>query len=57
MTRILIGLTACMLLTSTARAEEIWQTVPLPPALPTPRESGMAPIDDIQMYYAGHQPA
>ncbi len=52
MTRILLGLAAGLLLTSAAGAEEIWQTVPLPPAMPTARESGMAPVDDIQMYYA-----
>jgi pimeloyl-ACP methyl ester carboxylesterase len=52
MMRILLGLTACMLLTSAAGAKEIWQTLPLPPAMPTPRESGMAPVNDIQMYYA-----
>ena len=52
MTRILLGLATGLLLTSAAGAEEIWQTVPLPPAMPTPRESGMAPVDDIQMYYA-----
>ena len=52
MKRILLGLAAGLLLTSAAGAEEIWQTVPLPPAMPTPRESGMAPVDDIQMYYA-----
>ncbi len=52
MMRILLGLAAGLLLTSAAGAEEIWQTVPLPPAMPTARESGMAPVDDIQMYYA-----
>ena len=45
MMRILLGLTAGLLLTGAAGAEEIWQTVPLPPAMPTPRESGMAPVD------------
>jgi pimeloyl-ACP methyl ester carboxylesterase len=52
MMRILLGLTAGLLLTTPAGAKEIWQTVPLPSAMPTPRESGMAPVDDIQMYYA-----
>ena len=52
MTRVLLGLAAGLLLASAAGAEEIWQTVPLPPAMPTPRESGMAPVNDIQMYYA-----
>ena len=52
MMRILLGLTAGLLLTSAAGAEEIWQTLPQPPAMPTPVESGMAPVDDIKMYYA-----
>ena len=52
MMRILLGLAAGLLLTSAAGAEEIWQTLPQPPAMPTPLESGMAPVDDIQMYYA-----
>ena len=52
MMRILLGLAAGLLLTSAAGAEEIWQTLPQPPAMPTPVESGMAPVNDIQMYYA-----
>lgn len=35
-----------------AAAEELWQTLPEPPPMPTPRESGMAPVDDIEMHYA-----
>jgi pimeloyl-ACP methyl ester carboxylesterase len=52
MKRLLIGLAAGLLLSVAARAEEIWQTLPQPPAMPTPTESGMAPVNDIQMYYA-----
>jgi pimeloyl-ACP methyl ester carboxylesterase len=52
MIRVLLGFTAGLLLATAVGAEEIWQTVPLPPAMPTPRESGLAPVDDIQMYYA-----
>jgi hypothetical protein len=52
MMRILLGLTAGLLFTTAAGAEEVWQTLPQPPAMPTPVESGMAPVDDIKMYYA-----
>lgn len=52
MTRIVIGLAAGLLLTGAAGAEEIWQTAPQPPAMPTPVESGMAPVNDIEIYYA-----
>jgi pimeloyl-ACP methyl ester carboxylesterase len=33
-------------------AEKVWQTLPEPPAMPTPVKTGMAPVNDIQMYYA-----
>jgi pimeloyl-ACP methyl ester carboxylesterase len=52
MMRILIGLATGLLLATAARAEEIWQTLPRPPAMPSPLKSGMAPVNDIQMYYA-----
>jgi pimeloyl-ACP methyl ester carboxylesterase len=52
MMRVLLGLAGGLLLTSAAGAEEIWQTLPQPPAMPAPRESGMAPVNDIRMYYA-----
>jgi hypothetical protein len=52
MMRILLGVAAGLLLTSAAGAEEIWQTLPRRPAMPTPVQSGMAPVRDIQMYYA-----
>ena len=52
MNKLLIGVVALLLLSGAARAEEIWQTLPKPPAMPTPVESGMAPVNDIQMYYA-----
>jgi prolyl oligopeptidase len=35
-----------------AHAAEIWQTLPKPPAMPRPRESGLAPVNGIRMYYA-----
>jgi pimeloyl-ACP methyl ester carboxylesterase len=47
-----ISVVLVLLLGVAARAEEIWQTLPQPPAMPTPLESGMAPVNDIQMYYA-----
>jgi hypothetical protein len=52
MKRLLLGLATGLLLTAAASAEEIWQTLPLPPAMPEPVESGMAPVNDIQMHYA-----
>ena len=48
----LIGVVSVLLLSVGARAEEIWQTLPEPPPMPAPVESGMAPVNDIQMYYA-----
>ena len=35
-----------------AAAEEVWQTLPKFPPMPKADESGMAPVNDIQMYYA-----
>jgi pimeloyl-ACP methyl ester carboxylesterase len=37
---------------SSARAEEVWQTLPPWPPLPTPAETAYAPVNDIEMYYA-----
>ncbi len=54
MTKLLLSLAAGLWLTSAASAEEIWQTLPRPPAMPAPVESGMAPVGDIQMYYASY---
>ncbi len=33
-------------------AEERWQTLPEPAAMPTPTKSGYAPVNGIEMYYA-----
>jgi pimeloyl-ACP methyl ester carboxylesterase len=52
MRRLLSGLAAGLLLSVAAHGEEIWQTLPQPPAMPTPVESGLAPVNDIEMYYA-----
>ncbi|MGH6934402.1 MAG: alpha/beta fold hydrolase [Dongiaceae bacterium] len=35
-----------------ARAEEVWQTLPARPPMPAAAESGYAPVNDIEMYYA-----
>ena len=37
---------------SSARADEIWQTLPPFPPMPKADASGYAPVNDIQMYYA-----
>lgn len=37
---------------STASAADRWMTLPEPPPMPTPAESGYAPVNGIQMYYA-----
>ena len=33
-------------------SQPAWKTLPKPAALPTPDESGLAPVDDIKMWYA-----
>ncbi len=37
---------------SSAQADELWQQLPPPAAMPAPEQSGYAPVNDIQMYYA-----
>jgi pimeloyl-ACP methyl ester carboxylesterase len=37
---------------SFAQAEDRWMTIPEPPAMPQASESGYAPVNGIQMYYA-----
>jgi pimeloyl-ACP methyl ester carboxylesterase len=37
---------------SSARADEVWQTLPPFPPMPKADASGYAPVNDIQMYYA-----
>ena len=41
-----------MLPVSLAAAQERWETLPEPAAMPTPAESGHAPVNGIEMYYA-----
>ena len=46
------GLAAGLTAAATTRAEEVWQTLPVPPAMPAAAESGAAAVNDIRMYYA-----
>jgi pimeloyl-ACP methyl ester carboxylesterase len=43
---------AFIALASFAQAEDRWMTIPEPPAMPQASESGYAPVNGIQMYYA-----
>ena len=46
------SLCAAGFLVSAAQSQEVWQTLPEPPPMPEAAESGMAPVNDIEMYYA-----
>jgi pimeloyl-ACP methyl ester carboxylesterase len=51
--RKLLPLILALLLPAAAAAgEELWRTLPAPPPMPEPKESGMAPVGDIQMHCA-----
>src|SRR4051794_6287897 len=55
MTRLLQALafvTLFLISAGVASAEERWQTLPEPAAMPKPDQSGFAPVNGIQMYYA-----
>ncbi|MET3521655.1 alpha/beta fold hydrolase [Mesorhizobium abyssinicae] len=55
MTRLWKAIAVVVLLiasTALAAAEERWQTLPEPAAMPKPEQSGYAPVNGIQMYYA-----
>lgn len=41
-----------MMMAGSALAEERWQTLPAPPPMPTASQSGKAPVNGIEMYYA-----
>ena len=46
---------ACLLLVlglAPASAENLWETLPVPAAMPTADKSGLAPVNGIEMYYA-----
>jgi pimeloyl-ACP methyl ester carboxylesterase len=51
-TTIVLTLVVSVAAFSPARAEEVWQTLPKVPPMPAATESGYAPVNDIQMYYA-----
>ena len=54
MTRLslLLSVLALFVLPGLAGAEERWQTLPEPAPMPKPDESGYAPVNGIEMYYA-----
>lgn len=43
---------ALLLLAGAAAAEGAWRTLPEEPAMPQPRQSGLAAVNGISMYYA-----
>jgi pimeloyl-ACP methyl ester carboxylesterase len=49
---ITIAVAAILLAILPLRAEELWKTLPAPKPLPPPTESGEAPVNGIQIYYA-----
>jgi pimeloyl-ACP methyl ester carboxylesterase len=55
MKQILTGLTITLLAISCATSKpavQLWKTLPDLPAMPLPDETGLAPVNDIKMYYA-----
>lgn len=47
-----IALLTALALTTAAKAAERWETLPSFPPTPPAKASGMAPVNDIKMYYA-----
>jgi pimeloyl-ACP methyl ester carboxylesterase len=47
-----IAVAAALATAEPSAAEEVWQTLPQHAPMPAPVESGMAPVNDIEMYYA-----
>ena len=45
-------LAASLAMQSAAQGEELWQQLPEPPPMPEASESGAAPVNGIEMYYA-----
>lgn len=50
--RLFAAIALTMTLALPALAAERWETLPMPPAMPTPVASGMAAVNGIEMYYA-----
>ena len=43
---------ALALMATPVLAEDRWMSIPMPPPMPTPVATGMAPVNGIEMYYA-----
>ena len=52
MTRILAAILSLIAFAAGARAAEVWETLPPTPAMPVAVETGYAPVNGIEMYYA-----
>ena len=52
MTRILAVILSLIAFAAGVRAAEVWETLPPTPAMPAAVESGYAPVNGIEMYYA-----
>lgn len=52
----LATVTALVLAPLSASAQQLWETIPAPPPMPAPEQSGMAPVNGIEMYYATFGP-
>ncbi len=49
---IAVAVAAALFLSPAARATDLWLTLPEPPPMPAAATTGMAPVNDIRMYYA-----
>jgi pimeloyl-ACP methyl ester carboxylesterase len=54
--RFVVALLLLVLALAPARAENLWETLPVPAAMPTADKSGLAPVNGIEMYYAVYGP-
>lgn len=48
----LLALSFALLLATPVLAQDRWKSIPLPPPMPTPSATGMAPVNGIEMYFA-----